>query len=329
MYVQPLESQLATLAPMANELENPLASLESGLAPAFAGGDGISRFAPPLANGVAMESPMQTAMFGPLAGLIQQLMAMLQSMMGYGSSAGGACPGYGNGCEPYGGEQFFPNAAGASTGDPHLSFNGSHWNSMASQPDLLDSNSIPGGFHIATQVSSPTARGITWNQSATVSLNGGQTTISLDNAGQPSIENFGQNVPIADGQTIDLGNGASVTRNSNGSLSVVAQNGYGGRIATTLNAQGQGVNVEVSAQNVDLGGSLVAGNGQTPIDGSPSFPPVSEPIGGPVFDPIPPIGGWPPPLEPPMSGTPVIGAPPFMGGSPVTLPHPPIRMIPN
>ena len=43
-------------------------------------------------------------------------------------------------------EQYFQNASGGSVGDPHLSFNGKTWDNMGSQPDLLHSDSIPGGY---------------------------------------------------------------------------------------------------------------------------------------------------------------------------------------
>ena len=302
MLVQPLESQLgpAMIEPLGAEAENPIASLASALPSTLSQSDAISRLVPPW-TGSMMQNPMQTAFFGPLAGLIQQLMQMLQSFMGCGGYSGYGGSGSSGGCSPYGGEQFFSTASGASTGDPHLSFNGNHWNSMVSQPDLLNSNSIPGGFQVSTQVTTPSSRGITWNQSATISLNNGQTTIGMNNAGQPAIESFGRSLPIADGQTIELGNGASVTRNADGSLSVLARNGYGGQITTTLTAQGEGVNVEASAQNVDLGGALVDGTQQPPYG----------PIGGPIRDPFPPIITNPIVAPTPISGSPLWPPPPL------------------
>jgi len=177
----------------------------------------------------------------------------------YGSTNpfGGTCPS--GGCPQYGNEQYFQNANGASQGDPHLSFNGNSWNSMSSQPNLLNSDSFQGGFQISTQATPPAANGNTYNQSATIALNGGATTVSMNNAGQASIAEYGQTIPIGAGQTVQLGNGQSATCNQNGSLTVNAQNGTGGAITTTLTAKGPGVNVDVSAQNVDLGGTLVAG----------------------------------------------------------------------
>ncbi len=147
---------------------------------------------------------------------------------------------------------------------------------MASQPDLLNSDSFNGGFRISTQVTPPNGKGVTWNQSATVSLNNGATKVSMNDNGQASITSFGQPVSISRGQTLQLGDGESVTYQQNGSLRVVAQNGDGGRIDTTLNPQGKGVNVDVTAHDVDLGGALVNGYERQP---EPSGPvPVPGPI---------------------------------------------------
>jgi hypothetical protein len=214
-----------------------------------------------------------------------QLMQMMQMLMsslglgsqygGYGSQYGSGYGGYGgcgnpyggNGCPQYGNEQYYSSATGGSQGDPHLNFNGNTWDNMTSQPNLLQSNSFPGGYQVSTQVTAPNAKGVTYNQSATISLNGGATMVGLNNNGQPSITEYGQNVAISPGQTVQLGSGESVTCNQNGSLTVQAQNGNGGQITTTLTATGPGVNVNVSAQNVDLGGTLVNGNQMTPFAG--------------------------------------------------------------
>ncbi len=287
MYVQPLEGSLA-----ANSLSSLAGNAQEGGA-LFAGanppaaGDNISRFVPPwLGEGAAAapygESPYNSAglqgLFGPLMGMLTQLMQMLQSLMG---CAGGTSPYGGNGsCAPYGGERFFQNATGSSEGDPHLSFNGSRWNSMASQPDLLNSNSFAGGYQISTQVTQPNGRGVTWNQSATVALNNGATKVSLNSDGDATITSYGRSVNVARGQTVNLGDGESVTCNRDGSLSVTAQNGEGGRLMTTLSAKGKGVDVDVTAHDVDLGGALVNGIGPNPG-------PNPGPIPGPIPTPMP------------------------------------------
>jgi hypothetical protein len=238
--------------------------------------------------------------------------------MGYGCNGapgyGGNCPPNGSiscppngngGCLPSGNERFFQNATGSSDGDPHLSFNGARWNNMASQPDLLNSNSIAGGFRISTQVTPPNEKGVTWNQSASVTLNGGATNVTMNDNGEASITSYGQSVSIAKGQTIQLGNGESVTYEQNGSLQVTAQNGEGGRIETTLSPEGRGVNVDVTAHDVDLGGTLVNGyqgraHGPIPIDWPNPIPnPVPNPISGPIPTPFPQP---PPPIPQPVSG---------------------------
>ena len=302
MYVQPLDGSLSP-----NSLASPAgnAEAENGAfqgTPAAATGDNISRFVPPWLNerngdaspaygGYGNSGSLQ-GLFGPLMGVLQQLMQMLQSLMGYGCNGG---------CPPNGNERYFQNATGSSDGDPHLSFNGARWNNMESQPDLLDSNSFPGGFRISTQVTPPTAKGVTWNQSATVSLNDGATRISMNDNGEAAITSYGQSVSIAPGQTLQLGDGESVTYEQNGSLRVTAQNGFGGRIESTLTARGKGVNVDVTAHDVDLGGALVNGYEQrqtspTPVHG-PISGPVTPPISAPGPTPIPAPSPFPQPID--------------------------------
>jgi hypothetical protein len=319
MSIQPLEGPLGpnSLSPLGS-IGDGAGALSQGMAPGSVAGDAISRMAPPWLTG-AMSNPTQTAMYGPLPGLLQQLVQMLGDMMGgsYGSNSN--CYPYSNGgnnCPPYGGEQYFQNASGSSVGDPHLSFNGNKWNSMVSHPDLLNSDSIPGGFRISTQVTSPNERGVTRNQSATIALDNGQTKISMNNDGQASITEFGRNIPISAGQTVQLGNGASVCCNQNGSLTVDACNGQGGRIDTTLTAKGQGVNVDVTAHNVDLGGALVRGQQAWP--GPQPGGPVENPgpipspyAGNPIESPFPipnPYAGNPIENPFPIPNTPVYDA---------------------
>lgn len=330
MYVQPLEGSVSpnSLASLAGNA-GPEASLLQG-APAPSSGDNISRFLPPTLNngseqygGFGSSGSMQS-IFGSLMGVLEQLMQMLQSLMGYGSSSpfgsGGCNPPYGSSgslqsgstnCPPSGNERFFQNATGSSEGDPHLSFNGEKWNNMTSQPDLLNSDSFAGGFQISTQVTPTNAKGVAWNQSATISLNNGATTVTMSNDGQASIATNGQTVSIGRGETMQLGNGESVTCEENGSLRVAAENGNGGRIETTLTAEGNGVNVDVTAHDVDLGGTLVNGYerrepGPTPAPGprpSPLPSPISGRIGAPISGPLQPpiIGPLPPPIVAPLS----------------------------
>lgn len=160
-------------------------------------------------------------------------------------------------------EQYYTNASGGSNGDPHLSFNGSAWDNMGSQPDLLHSDSIPGGFQISTQTTPPQANGVTYNQNATVTTNNGQTQVSLDKNGNATITQNGNSYNIQPGATYDLGNGETVQRNANGSLAITCTNGSGGQVTTTMTQNGNGVDVNAQANNVDLGGALVNGQNGT------------------------------------------------------------------
>src|SRR5579871_2369835 len=290
MFVQPLDGPVGqnSLPAMTGNAQGEGTLLQGGAAPAA--GDNISRFVPPwfnqggaaasYAGGYGGDGSVQ-GLFGPLMGVLQQLMQMLQSLMGYGCNA----PYGGGGCQGGGNERYFQNATGSSEGDPHLSFNGSKWNSMASQPDLLNSDSFAGGFQISTQATPPNGKGVTWNQSATVALNNGATTIEMNDKGEPSITSYGQQISIARGQTLQLGDGESVTYEENGSLRVCAQNGSGGRIDTTLTPHGDGVNVDVTAHDVDLGGALVNGFERR---GDPDPVPLSGPIiSNPIMRPYP------------------------------------------
>lgn len=246
MYVQPFEGPLSsgTLSPLSGGLTDEASAFgETAPMPP----DTIARLAAPYFS--ESTSPSPYGMLGPLMGMLSQLMQMLQSMMGYQSC---------------GNERFFRNADGASTGDPHLSFNGNRWNSVTSQPDLLNSNSIPGGYHVSTQATQAGGNGVTWNRSASVALDGGATTVALDANGVPSITSDGESRSLVPGQTIRLGDGATVAARADGSVCITARNGEGGSIATTLTARGNGVDVDITAHDVDLGGALVRGEDARP-----------------------------------------------------------------
>lgn len=272
MYVQPFEGSLGanSLSSLPGNAEEGGTLFQGPNPPAAT--DNISRFVPPWLNEGSAgapygELPYDSAglqgLFGPLMGMLTQLMQMLQSLMGY-SGATSPYGGGNGGCAPHGPERFFQNATGSSEGDPHLTFNGSRWDSTSSQPDLLNSNSFAGGYQISTQLTQPNGHGVTWNHSATVSLNNGSTKVSLNNDGDASISSYGQSINVAPGQTLNLGDGASVTCDRGGSLRITAQNADGGRLTTTLIAKGEGVDVEVTAHDVDLAGALVNGSKPSP-----------------------------------------------------------------
>ncbi|HUN28629.1 MAG TPA: hypothetical protein VMV65_02390 [Alphaproteobacteria bacterium] len=182
---------------------------------------------------------------------------MLSSMFSQAGSAfqqlfGGGNPAYGN-------EQYYSTASGGSNGDPHISFNGNTWDDMQSEPDLLNSDSIHGGYQLSTQTTTPNASGVTYNQSATVTTHDGATAVTLDNNGDATITRNGIATNLSPGQTVQMGN-ETVTRNQDGSLQVTCSNENGGSITTTMRQNGKGVDVNVSAGNVDLGGVMARGS---------------------------------------------------------------------
>jgi hypothetical protein len=190
-------------------------------------------------------------------GMFQQLGSMFQQLFGSGSSNDGS-------------EQYYSSASGGSVGDPHLSFNGSTWNDMSSEPDLLHSDSIHGGYQLSTQTTAPNANGVTYNQSATVTTHDGGTQVTLSNNDCATFTQNGITTNLQPGQTLQLGN-ETVTRNANGSVQVTCANANGGQITTTMSSNGPGVDVSVSANNVDLGGTMT--NGSNANAASPSVVP--------------------------------------------------------
>ncbi len=257
-----------------------------------AGKDSIARLAPPsmgILSGNAPTgggfNPLGFMGMGAIQSAIQSIMGMLQQLMQMlGGSSGGA-----PGPIQNGGKQFYQNATGSSTGDPHLAFNGTtsngqtnngQFDNMNGQSDLLDSDSFGGGFQISTQTTAPNANGVTYNSSATVSTQNGAFAVSLDHDGDASILENGASISLQDGQTVDFGNGETVSRAQNGALTVTDNNGNGGQITTTLQSNGTGVDVNATAQNVDLGGDLY---NQTIAQKQPPAPPgpIPEPISGP------------------------------------------------
>jgi hypothetical protein len=220
--------------------------------------------------------------------IIQQLLNIIQqllSALGLGGLGGGLGSIFGNGNSwnaPQGNEQYFQSATGSSVGDPHLSFNGTtgaggndttKFDSMSGHSDLLDSDSFAGGYQISTGVTQPGANGVTYNQQATIATNFGNTQVCLDKNGNATIVQNGQTITLANGQSYDLGNGETVKRNADGSVVVNDSNGMGGNITTTLSVNGQGVNVNTQASNVDLGGDLLNPPGQlVPLASGPAQP---------------------------------------------------------
>lgn len=250
----------AALAPMLGQPVLTGTILQRGAASPIGrtGADAMTLLRPPEENGAGFEySPASgiSGILSQLAGIISQLLSMLGLSFGNAQAAN----------QP---QTYFSNATASSTGDPHLAFQGTaangasqqtRFDSMVNHRDLLESSSFAGGYRVATKVTKPDARGVTYNREATVSTGFGQTQIELDNQGNASIRENGQTRAIAKGQNIDLGNGERVARNADGSLQIVDANGMGGSITTLLTQNGSGVDVSVQSQNVDLGGDLLQG----------------------------------------------------------------------
>jgi hypothetical protein len=197
---------------------------------------------------------------GGAMGIVSQLMNVLQQLLGMlGWGTGGSQP-------QTGPQTYFSSATASSTGDPHLAFDGTdahgaavqaRFDSMASHNNLLDSASFAGGYRVATRATQPGANGITYNRDAAIFTNFGRTRVTLDNAGNATVNDNGETQSLAAGQSLDLGDGERVTRNADGSMEVLDQNALGGSIVTRLSENGAGVDVNVQSRNVDLGGDLL------------------------------------------------------------------------
>lgn len=299
MYVSPQERPFQALATgiggfgtgFDNDLDgdNPLT---------FSPNDAISRLMPPLLDPLGVGSAVAgglSPILRSLGGLLQQLS---QALGGSGGTTGGTggSGGYGGNC---GGspcanaQQYFGNASASSTGDPHLAFSGdgtnAHWDSMSGHTDLLDSNSFDGGFRISTQTTTPNANGVTYNGAASVATRNGNTRVTLDNAGNATVDRYGRTFALQNGQSFDLGGGEHVSRGTDGSVDVTERNAQGGSIDTRLGENGRGVDVNVQAQNVDLGGDLANGGNASlgGYQGPPELMPLPH-VGPPAHHARPP-----------------------------------------
>jgi hypothetical protein len=173
----------------------------------------------------------------------------------------------------------FSKVTASSNGDPHETLAGTsttngkvdeHWNSMASHSDLLDSDSFGGGYDVSTEAGTPSAKGITTNDKATITTDNGQTSVTMSKDGSYNVTSGGRTVTLKQGQATQLGNGETVTLNADKSLTLAEKNGNGATLDTTLKAWGGGVNVSATGHNVDLGGYLV-----TQQDNATTQPPAT------------------------------------------------------
>ena len=233
----------------------------------------------------------QGSLLGMLGSLLQQLGSYLSQLMGgsgYGNGNGsGSYGGWGGSGAVNGPTQYAQNATLSSTGDPHLAETGTiasggtssnvdtHFDSMTSHADLVSTNDVRGGYAVSTSVTAPNAKGVTYNQSATVTTANGNDAITMTNGGNVSITQFGQTTTLAAGQSMQLTNGATVARAADGSLTISESNANGGSISTTMRQNGPGVDVTTNAQGVRIGGDIV--NGSTNPAQTPPAPPTEPP----------------------------------------------------
>ena len=216
-----------------------------------------------------------TASNGAIAALITGLVSLLQQLVGsfLGQSqnqtpAQGPAQPQHQTCAAGGSGQRFEDVDVSSTGDPHLAAVGTrdggggavdaHWDSMASQNDLVHSTQIDGGYRVSTAVTQPGANGVTSNQSATVHANFDQDAVTMNRDGSFGIYDNGQEIRLGKGESAVLSGGETVSENQDGSLIVSARSATGGTIATTLRANGAGVDVTTHAHDIAVGGEAIA-----------------------------------------------------------------------
>jgi hypothetical protein len=250
-----------------------LGGYNAGSLPAVAGGaDG---YQPPWwAGNDATRSFLPNAGQSPggITGMLGQIVCLLQQLLGSlgGGGAAGTQPYPGANAQPFG-SATFSNATLSSTGDPHLALTGTEQNAngttsqindrydnMTSQRDLLSTNDFGNAFRVSTTASQPNANGVTYNASASASMNFGRDRVTMGAGGAVSVINDGTPVNLAAGQSVTLSGGAVVSENANGSVSIAQQNGNGEALTTTFAYNGAGVDVTANASGgVTLGGSLV------------------------------------------------------------------------
>jgi hypothetical protein len=223
---------------------------------------------------------------GTTNGMLAQIMSMLQQLAGsiggtaaspYASSPYGASP-YASAPQaapPWGGPQpgtaTFANATLSSTGDPHLALTGTeqsangtttavndHYDDMAAQGDLLSTRDFGDGFRVSTTATQPNASGVTYNASATATMDHGRERVTMGPGGAVSVTDDGNAVNLSAGQSITLAGGEVVSENTSGAVSIAEQNAQGQSLTTTFSNNGSGVDVNATASgDVTLGGALV------------------------------------------------------------------------
>jgi hypothetical protein len=200
-------------------------------------------------------------------GMLAQIVALLQQLTG---SLGSAFGGNASAATPPG-SATFANATLSSTGDPHLALSGTldgangttssvnaHYDDMNAQRDLFSTGDFGDGFRVSTTATTPSGNGVTYNATATASMDHGRDSVTMGPGGAVTVTSDGSAVALAAGQSITLGGGQVVSENANGAVSIAEQNARGETLTTTFAYNGSGVDVTANAAgNVTLGGSLV------------------------------------------------------------------------
>jgi hypothetical protein len=200
-----------------------------------------------------------------------------QSAKSPGGSAGGTGGGFFSrmagvvqGAFGRGGGTTFRDVTLGSTGDPHLSVNGTtgaggtanvnqRYDSMTGHGDLFSTAGFGDGFNVATTVTAPGANGVTQNASATASMNGGNDSVTMTNTGLVSVTSGGAATALAPGQTLMLSGGATVSESASGAVTIAERRGDE-RLTTTFAQNGTGgVDVTARGHDVTLSGDLIAG----------------------------------------------------------------------
>jgi hypothetical protein len=215
--------------------------------------------------------PTMASILGSLMQILQQLTQFLTGAANPNTSFAQPAAFTPPSPDPSGPQTTFQNVSLSSTGDPHLAIDGTaqtplgsttqiddRYNSMTGHRDLFSTNDFGDHLRVSTTTTQPDANGVTFNESATATMDHGRDSVSMTKGGAISVTSNGQAAALAAGQSVTLSGGAVVTENANGSVSIAEQNANGESLTTTFSNNGSGVDVNASgAGGVTLGGDLV------------------------------------------------------------------------
>ena len=210
---------------------------------------------------------------GGIQGMLGQIVGLLQQLVGSMSGGFGPAPlsGQQQAAMPQPASATFSNATLSSTGDPHLAISGTQvqpggattqisdrYDSMSGQRNLFSTNDFGDAFRVSTTTTTPNANGVTYNASATATMDHGGASVTMGAGGAVSVTSNGAPVALAAGQSITLAGGEVVSESTGGAVSIAEQNANGEALTTTFSYNGSGVDVNATASGgVRLGGALV------------------------------------------------------------------------